>query len=92
VTACILFNKEISKFIKETLPLQYLKKKKFLASFLFDADTRSASATADTDCILYKIDQEPFYELMDERPEVAKGFIKILCQRLRTMNEKSRQQ
>jgi hypothetical protein len=29
---------------------------------------------------------------MDERPEVAKGFIKILCQRLRTMNEKSRQQ
>jgi CRP-like cAMP-binding protein len=59
---------------------------------LLDADTRSASATADTDCILYKIDQEPFYELMDERPEVAKGFIKILCQRLRTMNEKSRQQ
>jgi CRP-like cAMP-binding protein len=59
---------------------------------LLDADTRSASATADTDCTLYKIDQEPFYELMDERPEVAKGFIKILCQRLRTMNEKSRQQ
>ena len=59
---------------------------------LLDADTRSASATADTECILYKIDQEPFYELMDERPEVAKGFIKILCQRLRTMNEKSRQQ
>jgi len=59
---------------------------------LLDADTRSASATADTDCTLYKIDQEPFYELMDERPEVAKGFIKILCQRLRTMNEKSREQ
>ncbi len=59
---------------------------------LLDADTRSASATTETDCVLYKIDQEPFYELLDERPEVARGFIKILCQRLRIMNEKSRQQ
>jgi CRP-like cAMP-binding protein len=59
---------------------------------LLDADTRSASATTETDCVLYKIDQEPFYELLDERPEVARGFIKILCQRLRVMNEKSRQQ
>ena len=72
--------------------LAILKEKEVFGELsLFDADTRSASATADTDCILYKIDQEPFYELMDERPEVAKGFIKILCQRLRTMNEKSRQ-
>ena len=59
---------------------------------LLDAEVRSASVTAHTDCLLFRIDQEPFYELMDERPEVAKGFIKILCQRLRTMNEKSRQQ
>jgi CRP-like cAMP-binding protein len=57
---------------------------------LLDADTRSATATANSDCVLFKIDQEPFYELMEERPEVAKGFIKILCQRLRIMNEKSR--
>jgi CRP-like cAMP-binding protein len=56
---------------------------------LLDADTRSATASAHTDCVLFKIDQEPFYELLDERPEVAKGFIKILCQRLRAMNEKS---
>lgn len=56
---------------------------------LLDADTRSATATAETDCFLFKIDQEPFYELLDERPEVAKGFIKILCRRLRIMNEKS---
>lgn len=56
---------------------------------LLDADTRSATATADTDCILFRIDQESFYELLDERPEVARGFIKILCQRLRLMNKKS---
>jgi CRP-like cAMP-binding protein len=56
---------------------------------LLDAETRSASATTHTDCILYKIDQEPFYELLDSRPEIAKGFIKILCQRLRAQNERS---
>jgi len=78
---------------KGNTTLAILKEKEVFGELsLLDADTRSASATADTDCILYKIDQEPFYELMDERPEIAKGFIKILCQRLRTMNEKSRQQ
>ena len=81
------------KIHKANTTLAILKEKEVFGELsLLDADTRSASATADTDCILYKIDQEPFYELMDERPEVAKGFIKILCQRLRTMNEKSRQQ
>ena len=78
---------------KGNTTLAILKDKEVFGELsLLDADTRSASATADTDCTLYKIDQEPFYELMDERPEVAKGFIKILCQRLRTMNEKSREQ
>src|SRR6186997_3429421 len=81
---------DLAPLMKE---MQYEQGKEIFGELsLLDADTRSASATADTDCILYKIDQEPFYELMDERPEVAKGFIKILCQRLRTMNEKSRQQ
>ena len=81
------------KIHKGNTTLAILKEKEVFGELsLLDADTRSASATADTDCILYKIDQEPFYELMDERPEVAKGFIKILCKRLRTMNEKSRQQ
>lgn len=78
---------------KGNTTLAILKDKEVFGELsLLDADTRSASATADTDCTLFKIDQEPFYELMDERPEVAKGFIKILCQRLRMMNEKSRQQ
>jgi CRP-like cAMP-binding protein len=81
------------KIHKGDTTLAILKEKEVFGELsLLDADTRSATATADTDCTLYKIDQEPFYELMDERPEVAKGFIKILCQRLRTMNEKSRQQ
>ena len=76
---------------KGTTVLAILKDKEVFGELsLLDADTRSASATAETDCNVYKIDQEPFYELIDERPEVARGFIKILSKRLRTMNEKSR--
>lgn len=56
---------------------------------LLDAETRSATATAKTDCFLFKIAQEPFYELIESRPEVAMGFIKILCKRLRTLNDKT---
>ncbi len=56
---------------------------------LLDAETRSASATSTTDCTLFRIDQEPFYELIETRPEIARGFIKILCKRLRAQNEKT---
>ena len=75
---------------KNNKDLAILKEKEVFGELsLLDAETRSASATAFTDCILYKIDQEPFYELIDSRPEIAKGFIKILCQRLRAQNERS---
>jgi CRP-like cAMP-binding protein len=56
---------------------------------LLDAETRSASATAATDCILYKIDQEPFYQLINTRPEISRGVIRVLARRLRAQNEKS---
>ena len=73
---------------KTTLAILH-EKEVFGELALLDAETRSASATAKTDCILFKIDQEPFYELIDTRPEVARGFIKILCNRLRQINKKT---
>lgn len=70
--------------------LAILKEKEVFGELsLLDAEVRSASATTHTDCLLFRIEQEPFYELIDNRPEVARGFIKILCQRLRAQNEKS---
>ena len=70
--------------------LAILKEKEVFGELaLLDAEVSSASATTDTDCVLFRIEQEPFYELMENRPEVARGFIKILCQRLRAQNEKS---
>ena len=78
------------KIHKASVTLAILKEKEVFGELsLLDSETRSASATAHTDCFLFKIDQEPFYELMETRPEVGKGFIKILCQRLRAQNEKA---
>ena len=78
------------KIHKGSTTLAVLSEKEVFGELsLLDSETRSASATANTDCFVFKIDQEPFYELMETRPEVAKGFIKILCQRLRAQNEKA---
>jgi CRP/FNR family transcriptional regulator, cyclic AMP receptor protein len=69
--------------------LALLEEKDFFGELsLLDTEARSASVTAVTDCIIYRIDQEPFYDVMESCPEVAKGIIQILCKRLRTANQK----
>ncbi len=55
---------------------------------LLDTEKRSATVTATSDCSLFRIDQEPFYDLIESRPEVLKGVIKILCKRIRAINQK----
>jgi CRP-like cAMP-binding protein len=55
---------------------------------LLDTEARSASATTGQETFLLKIDQDPFYDLIESRPEVLKGVMKTLCQRIRTMNQK----
>ena len=73
---------------KETI-LSTLKDKNFFGELsLLDAEPRSATALAKTDCVLFRIDQEAFYEIMSDRVEVAKGIMKVLCRRLRRQNEK----
>lgn len=73
--------------------LALLKENDFFGELsLLDTETRSASVTAVTDTLLLRLDQEPFYELMENRMEVARGVIKTLCQRIRALNEKMIQQ
>ncbi len=73
---------------KGSTTLAVLKEREVFGELsLLDAETRSASATAQTDCFLYEIKQEPFYDLMEARPEVTKGIMKMLCKRLRAQNE-----
>lgn len=74
---------------KQKKMLVELHEKDFFGELaLLDVETRSATATATTDCTLFRIDQEPFYDLMESRPEVVKGVIKILCRRIREANLK----
>jgi HEAT repeat protein len=54
---------------------------------LLDPEPRSASATAADDCLLLRIDQAAFNELIEERPEVAQGILTILSKRIRGQNE-----
>jgi CRP-like cAMP-binding protein len=50
---------------------------------LLDPEPRSASVTAEDATRLFRLDQEPFYALMEERPEVAVGIIHVLSGHLR---------
>ena len=75
---------------KENVTLAFLSEREVFGELaLLDPEVRSASATTSKNCILFHIDQEPLYEVIENRPEVARGFIKILCKRLRAQNEKS---
>ena len=50
---------------------------------LLDPEPRSASVTAVEDSHLFRLDQIPFYDLMADRSEVARGIIRVLTSRLR---------
>lgn len=56
---------------------------------LLDAEPRSASATAITECGLLKLSQEPFYEVLMQNSKVLKGIMRTLCRRLRDEDRKS---
>ncbi len=50
---------------------------------LLDGEPRTASIRTTQPTQLLRLEQEPFYELMDDRIEIARGIIHVLLQRLR---------
>jgi CRP-like cAMP-binding protein len=54
---------------------------------LIDYLTRSATATARTDCQLIPVDEKHFSRLVQETPAFALQVMRVLVQRLRIMNE-----
>jgi len=56
---------------------------------VLDAETRSATATTMEDCILLKLGQESFYEIIMSNANVLKGILKTLSRRLRASNLKN---
>lgn len=56
---------------------------------LLDAEPRAASVTALEETYLLRLDQETFYELIADYPEVLRGIIRVLSQRLRDANRRT---
>lgn len=56
---------------------------------VLDAESRSASATTINECLLLKLEQEAFYEILMTNPDILRGILKTLCKRLRIINKKS---
>ena len=50
---------------------------------VLDPQPRAASVTTLAECVLLRLDKEPFDEVMADRPELAQGVIRTLCQRIR---------
>jgi CRP-like cAMP-binding protein len=50
---------------------------------VLDPEPRSASATTLTYTRLLRLAKEPFDEVMADRPEIAQGVIRALCERIR---------
>jgi CRP/FNR family cyclic AMP-dependent transcriptional regulator len=55
---------------------------------LFDAEPRSASVTAISDCDCLVLTQQQLYEAIDETPDIAVNIIRLLSQRIRNQNVK----
>jgi hypothetical protein len=55
---------------------------------LLDAEPRSATAVARGAVVALRLDQDEFFEMMEDCPEVLRNILRVLCQRLRRQNEK----
>lgn len=54
---------------------------------LLMSETRSASATTVSDCVVLKLSQWQFYELLETDPSILKGIVETLCARLMKQND-----
>ncbi|MBD2187532.1 cyclic nucleotide-binding domain-containing protein [Pseudanabaena mucicola] len=53
---------------------------------LFDAEPRSASVSAITNCECLVLSQQQLYDAIDETPDIAVNIIRILSRRIRSQN------
>lgn len=50
---------------------------------ILDSEPRSATVRAEVPTRALKVEREDFYDLLNERLDIARGIIKVLCRRLR---------
>ena len=54
---------------------------------VLDPEPRAASVTTSADSLLFRLNKEPFDEVMADRPEIALGVIRALCERIRAQGQ-----
>jgi CRP-like cAMP-binding protein len=57
---------------------------------VLDSESRSASVTAVMESLLLKIGRDDFKEILNERPDIALGIMKVLSRRLRETNTRAK--
>jgi CRP-like cAMP-binding protein len=79
----IIYSGEV-RIHKGNHTLATFKKNDFFGELsLLDSDIRSASATCSSDCTLFVIRQEAFYDILETQPQVTRGILQELCKRIR---------
>ncbi|MDA7676643.1 cyclic nucleotide-binding domain-containing protein [bacterium] len=58
---------------------------------ILDGETRSASASAETDCLLLVIRQDSFRRILSKQFDVTENLLKILVRRIREQSTHSQQ-
>ncbi len=86
----VIFSGTVEIFDGKTKLAQFGANDIFGELALLDAETRSASAVVAEQTLLLRIDQEDFYDLMEERSELLKSVLSILCKRIRNQNDRLR--
>jgi CRP-like cAMP-binding protein len=59
---------------------------------ILDGETRSASASAESDCLLLVIRQDSFRRILSKQFDVTENLLKILVRRIREQSTQSQQQ
>ncbi len=83
----VIYTGEISILDGETELARFGRGDFFGELALLDTEARSATAEATTDVRLLRLDQDDFYDLMEERSEVLRSIVRSLSARIRRQNE-----
>lgn len=85
----VIVQGEIDILVQGVGRVARLGERAFVGDMAILASTpRTADVVAVTPVIALRIDREDFWELMGDKPEIALGIIKVLCQRLDDANRK----
>ncbi|RPD45016.1 Crp/Fnr family transcriptional regulator [Hymenobacter sediminis] len=84
----IIYTGEVGIFTEEHRLATFREGEFFGELALLDAEPRSASAVTQSPVVAFRLDQEDFYDVMEECAEVLQNILRVLCQRLRLQNEK----